>query len=118
MTGFLNDLNLQGVDEDPNYLPDGEHPAYISAIKINTPAPGAKDNHKALIITYKIDPDHPELHGRTKTEFKTLPNMTEKTNDLGVLERVPATEEDTKHAAYLKQRIKSLGVPESELGNV
>jgi hypothetical protein len=117
--GFLNDLGLHSVSADPNAIPDGKHPGYVAAIKIQEPNPTSNNNHRALIITYKIDENHPDLNGRSKTEYKTMPNMVEIKNDLtGEVTFDFATPEDSKHASYLKQRMLSLGVPEQELGNV
>lgn len=119
MTGFLNDLNLKDVPEDPNMVPVGEYPGFLSGIKINPPADGDSDPHRSLLLTYKVDENHATHHGRTKTEFKTLPNMIDSVDPVtGQPKRIPATPDDERHASYLKQRIKSLGVPEGELENV
>jgi len=119
VTGFLNDLNLKDVPDDPNAIPVGKYPGFVSGLKINHPKDGDSNPHRALIITYKVDENHATHHGRTKSEFKTLPNMVDTTDPItGLPKRVPATPEDENHASYLKQRIKSLGVPEGELDNV
>lgn len=113
MTGFLNDLNLTSIEEDPNALPVGDYPGFISNMRIID----QKDNTRALIITYKVDADHP-LGGRTKDEFKTMPEMIDGVDEVtGANIKVPKSPKDATNGSYIKQRIKSLGVPENELNN-
>ena len=108
MTGFLNDLGLSSANADPNFLPEGRYPAFISGLKIkDTQATKDKPAGKALIITYKISPLDSENVGKTKTEFKTLPAV----NPDGSY----TDEVSVRNAAYLKQRLLSLGVPEDEM---
>jgi len=108
MTGFLNDLGLSKARTDPNFLSEGKYPAIVSKLNI-------KDTQKsgpALIITYKVTHDDPENGGKIKTEFKSLPKM----KDDGSGEY--ADEDAVRNAAFLKQRLLSLGVPENELDNM
>lgn len=105
-TPFLNDLDLQNAPTDPNFLPEGKYPAFLYDLKIKDIQ---KNNTRALIISYKISDLDSENQGKTKTEFKTLPKM-----ENGVY----ADDDSKRNAAFLKQRLLSLGVPESELNDM
>lgn len=111
MTDFLNDLKLSSANTDPNYLPEGKYPAFVSKLQIkDVPAKGEKPASKALIITYKVSHLDPENQNKVKTEFKSLPELN--------LDGTYKDEDSTRNAAYLKQRLLSLGVPEQELDNM
>lgn len=113
MTGFLNDLGLSKASADPNFIPEGKYPAFISKLQIKDVKKKAEQGGgtgKALIITYKVTNDDPSYSGKTKTEFKSLPEL----NPDGSFK----TDEDEKNAAYLKQRLLSIGVPSEEMDNM
>lgn len=121
MTGFLNDLGLSTAPKDPNFLPEGTYPAFISKLSIK--GTRTKDREgKALIITYKIAEIDKENQGKHKTEFKPLPLV--KLDSKGKPVKNPdgslayESEESKKNASYLKLRLMSLGVPESELDSM
>lgn len=104
MTGFLNDLGLREASTDPNKVTiEGKFPVFISDLQTKTLKKGP-----TLIITYKVSPQDEEWAGKTKTEFKTLPNIDPETGRY-------LTADDEQNAAYLKQRLLSFGVPEDEL---
>lgn len=110
MTGFLNDLGLSSAPTDPNYLPEGKYPAFVSDLQIKTPKkPGSAP---ALIISYKVSHLDAENQNKVKTEFKSLPLMKE--DGSGEY----ADEDSKRNASYLKLRLLSLGVPENELDNM
>ena len=111
MTDFLNDLRLSSTPKDPNYLPEGKYPAFVSDLKINDiPAKPDKPASKALIITYKISSDDAENQGKEKTEFKSLPKVPVMLENGDVNPQADA--DDKKNASYLKLRLLSLGVPD------
>jgi len=117
MTDFLNDLRLSNAPTDPNFLPEGKYPAFISDLSIkDVPAKPPRPAGKALIITYKVTPLDLENQGKEKTEFKSLPRVpvTLENGDTNP----EADADDKKNAAYLKQRLLSLGVPENELDSL
>lgn len=99
-TPFLNDLKLSDAPTDPNFLPEGKYPAFVS--KLNTKE---TKSGNALIITYKIDPLDAENQGKIKTEFKSLPTIDKETGQY-------ADDDSKRNAAFLKQRLISLGVPD------
>lgn len=111
MTGFLNDLNLRDANPDPNFLPEGKYPAFISGLKTkDTQATKDRPAGRALIITYKISPMDTENVGKTKTEFKTLPEV--------LPDGSYKDEVSTRNAAYLKQRLMSFGIPEDQMNDL
>lgn len=112
MTGFLNDLGLSKASADPNFIPEGKYPAFVSKLQIKDvkKKDSPSETGKALIITYKVSNEDPSYSGKSKTEFKSLPEV----NPDGSYK----TDDDEKNAAYLKQRLLSLGVPSEEMDNM
>ena len=97
MTGFLADLGLDEIDEDPNRLPDGPYNAYLTDAKVVTLKDAAKG--KRLVLTYKIA-DGPHK-GKIIDEWKGINAF-----------------DDARSKAFLKQRILSLGVPEDKISTL
>lgn len=96
MTGFLADLGLENVEDDPNAFPDGTYNAYLTAAKVQ----GIKNNtEKRLVLTYKIFEG--PYNGRTIDEWKNCD---------------PTASDRDK--SWLKQRLKTLGVPEERFANL
>lgn len=95
--GFLNDLGLDSVESDPGTFPDGKYRGFLFDCKMVQ----YKDTSKgqALVLTYKIA-DGPHK-GKTIDEWKTANAF-----------------DDAQKKSWLKQRITSLGVPESRLNSV
>jgi hypothetical protein len=117
MTGFLNDLMLSATPEDPNNLPEGKYPAFVSKLEIkDILAKPDKPASKALIITYKISHLDVENINKEKSEFKSLPKVPVV---LPNGEPNPeADADDKKNASFLKLRLLSLGVPEDQLDHM
>lgn len=92
--GFLNDLGLENVEADPNYIPDGKYAAFVyeSSTKIIK-------NVNYWVITYKIA-DDPNVGGKTVDELKSLD---------------PKGPKRSQQLSFLKQRVLSLGIPESRV---
>ena len=95
--GFLADLGLDEIDEDPNAFPDGTYNAYLTEAKVVNLKDSAKG--KRLVLTYKIA-DGPHK-GKTIDEWKSI-NAFDSARD----------------KAFLKSRILSLGIPESRISSL
>ena len=95
--GFLSDLGLDSVDADPNSFPDAKYAAFVYDAKMIS----YKDSSKgqALVLTYKIADGLQK--GKTIDEWKTANPF-----------------DDAQKKAWLKQRILSIGIPESKLNDV
>jgi hypothetical protein len=98
--GFLNDLKLSAAPTDPNFLPEGKYPAFVQKLTTRDTKSGP-----ALIITYKISEHDAENQGKVKTEFKSLPVIDPATGEF-------KDDDSKRNAAFLKQRLISLGVPD------
>jgi len=94
--GFLNDIGLDKVEADPNYIGDGRWPGWLTDSKIVE----KKDGNTAWVITYKIDKDSTQYAGRTQDEWYPLSDAT-----------------DT-NKAWMKKRVLGLGVPESKINDL
>ncbi len=95
--GFLADLDLENVEEDPNAFPEGTYKAYLTDAKVVTMKDAAQG--KKLVLTYKIFEG--EHKGKTLDEWKGINSF-----------------DDARTKAFLKQRLLSLGVPENRLSSV
>lgn len=95
--GFLADLELDKVEDDPNAFPDGTYNAYLTEAKVVSLKDVAQG--KRLVLTYKIyDGDH---KGKAIDEWKSINKF-----------------DDARTKAFLKKRLLSLGVPEEKLASV
>ena len=99
--GFLNDLNLDEVEADPNFISDGPHPGFVFDSKVVT----KKDGSKSWVIIFKVAPDDEKFAGKTQDEWYSL--TVSKDGEL------VAPSPDQK--SWLKKRALSLGVPESQI---
>ena len=96
-TGFLSDLGLDEIDDDPNKFPDGTYNAYLTESKVVALKDAAKG--KRLILTYKVfDGAH---KGKVIDEWKSINKF-----------------DDARSKAFLKQRLLSLGVPEEKIATI
>lgn len=95
--GFLADLGLDTVETDPNHLPNATYLGYLTKVKVQPYKDASRG--KAIIFTYKVsDGEH---SGKTVDEWKSANSF-----------------DDSRKKAWLKQRMLSLGIPESRLGAV
>lgn len=105
MTGFLNDLGLDNVEADPNYMADGEYPGFVYDAKVITKK---KDGTTQLVLTYKAAPEAPKHSGQTQDEFYKI----------GAAPGNPASGPSEANKSWLKRRMLSLGVPESKINEI
>ena len=95
--GFLNDLDLENTEADPDALPDGKYPGFLFSSKIVD----KKDQTKSWVIEYKVDVEHdPKWGGRRAQEWYNITKPTE------------------QQKSWLKRRLNSLGVPEDKHGEI
>lgn len=102
--GLFGELDIESAEDNPWMVPANTYEAdlFEVAVKPN------KDNTKTnLILTYKISSgDHT---GKQVTEYKVIPSPADPKNP---------TADEKKAASYIKQRLTSLGVPESRMNTV
>lgn len=96
--GFLNDLGLDEVNADPNYIADGKYRAFVYNSEVRT----KKDDSKSWVLSYKIAPDQKHA-GQVQQEWFDL---------------APKGDNAELKRSFLKRRVLSLGVPESKIGSV
>ena len=94
--GFLNDLGLENVEADPNHIADGKYEAFVFNSEVRT----KKDGGRSWVITYKIAPGQTHSGQQQQEWFDLAP-----TGDNAELKK-----------SFLKRRVLSLGVPESQIG--
>lgn len=98
MTGFLSDLGLDKIDDDPNEVPAGKYTGFLFDARVVELKDAAKG--KRLVLTYKVA-DEGAHKGKTVDEWKSVNPF-----------------DDARTKGFLKQRMKSLGVPEERLGSI
>jgi hypothetical protein len=98
MAGFLNDIGLDSVEADPNYIPDGMYKATIVKSEIQGKKSGDGNN---WIITYAIQ----EGAQASKQQSEWF--------DLN-----PSGDNEALKKSFLKKRVVGLGVPESKINEV
>lgn len=104
-SGFLNDLGVDwGSVSTDNSPSDGTHRCFVTKSEVRT----KKDGSKSWVFTYRVADGEPQA-GRTKDEWRPIPNVRD-----GKF----VTDKDESNAGWLKQRLMSLGVPESRIGTV
>lgn len=97
--GFLNDLGLENVSEDPNHIADGLYRAFVYGSEVRTKQ---STGTKSWVLTYKIAPGQQHA-GQTQQEWFDL----DPKGDNAELKR-----------SFLKKRVLSLGVPESKINSI
>lgn len=98
-SGFLSDLNLDGVEADPNYIADGVYHAFVYESEVRT----KKDGTPSWVLTYKIAPDEAKHAGQQIAEWFDLKPVGPNAN---------------LKKSFMKRRVLSLGVPESRINAV
>lgn len=103
--GLFGDLDVASAADNPWVVKDGTYGAIVEKVTVEENKDKTKTN---LVLIYKITDDG-EMLGRTVREYKEIPKPADPNN---------LTEEESKQASYLKMRLSSLGVPESEMNNI
>lgn len=106
--GLFGELDIQSAEDNPWLVPANTYEADLFEVSVKESKPD-KNNHisKGLSLIYKISSgDH---IGKTVSEWKTIPEPADPANP---------TPDEKKAASYIKQRLTSLGVPESRMNTV
>jgi hypothetical protein len=105
--GIFQGLDVASAADDPFSVDDGTYYATVSKCSVETAGNGSK----GLTFEYTIhDAEDEKFNGRKTSEWKTIP---EPIDDRGTLD-----EKGQQHLSFLKQRLKSLGVPDSEMNEI
>ncbi len=99
-------MDIANASDDPFGIPADTYDAIIS--EVNTKE---SKGYKYLAITYTVNSG--EYEGREKEEWKRLP-VTDNTED----EYYVNTTKGKQAMSFIKQRLGSLGVPESRMNEV
>lgn len=105
---IFGDLDIASAADDPFAVADGTYEATLTKSSVEKSTKGGK----GLTFEYTIhDADDEAMNGRKISEWKTIPS----TNDDGSFE-----DPDTAPTflSFIKQRLKSLGVPDNEMNTV
>lgn len=108
MSSIFGDLDIASAANDPFAVADGTYEATLTKSSVEKSNKGGK----GLTFEYTIhDADDEAMDGRKISEWKTIPE----TNPDGSF-----TDPDTAPTfmSFIKQRLASLGVPESEMNTV
>lgn len=89
---------------DPFEIADGTYKAVTGGTKVQVSEAKGK---KGLAFTYTIDDPESPYNGRKASEWKNIPKSEDK-----------GSPEYDKDLGYLKQRLASLGVPESKMNSI
>lgn len=101
--GLFGDLDVASAEDNPWAVPANTYEADVFEVEVK------KDRNEkpGLMIVYKISSgDH---KGKTVSEWKVIPQPADPKNP---------TADEKKATSYLKQRLASLGVPESRMNSV
>ena len=101
--GLFGDLDIASAEENPWLIPPNSYEAFLFEVAVKDD----KNGGRGLSLVYKISTGAHE--GKTAQEWKGIPNPDDPANP---------TADEKKAASYIKQRLSSLGVPESRMNTV
>jgi hypothetical protein len=100
---IFGDLDVAGAADNPFEVPDDTYETFVTKAEIKE----SKAGNKGLALTYRIaSGDH---EGKNISEWKNIPIV--KSGE-------QPTAEDKSALSWLKQRLLSLGVPESRMNSL
>jgi hypothetical protein len=101
--GLFGDLDVASAEDNPWAVPANTYEATLFEVSVKED----KNKKPGLMLVYKISSgDHA---GKTVSEWKVIPQPADPKNP---------NADEKKAASYLKQRLASLGVPESRMNTV
>lgn len=100
MENLFGDLDIASAADDPFSVDEGTYEATLAEVRTDVSAAG----NRGLIFEFTITDDS-LMHGRTISEWKTLPADS-------------TTSEGQRAMSFIKMRLRSLGVPESEMNTL
>lgn len=102
--GLFDELDVASAADNPWAIPDNTYPAVVSKIEVKP----NKAGDMAMYFYYKItEGDHADFE---VSEYKRMPSQRDTTP--------LSTAEAAKSTSYIKQRLASLGIPESRMNSV
>ena len=102
--GLFDELDVASAADNPWVIPDNTYPAIVSDIEVKA----NKAGNMAMIFHYKVtEGEHADFE---VTEYKRMPSKKD-ADPMGTAEAAKAT-------SYIKQRLASLGIPESRMNSV
>ena len=100
---IFGDLDIASAEDNPFGVPDNTYETYLTEAEVKT----SKAGNKGLALTYRVaSGDH---EGKNISEWKNIPTPEDPKN--------PSAEDKTA-MSWLKQRLISLGVPESRMNTL
>lgn len=102
---LFGDLDVQHAADDPFNIEEGIYKGTISDVKVKQSSKGTT----GLVLTYTVTDEESPMVGRKIDEWKNVPQPADPEN---------LTPEEERDRSFLKMRLKSLGIPESEMNNV
>lgn len=100
---IFGDLDIASAEDNPFGVPDNTYETFLTDAEVKT----SKAGNKGLALTYRIaSGDH---EGKNISEWKNIPTPEDPKN--------PSAEDKTA-MSWLKQRLLSLGVPESRMNTL
>lgn len=106
--GLFKDLDLKNAEDNPWHKPDGFYTCVVYSVELQE----TRDKSKVMcVFTYRVVdfPDKPILNGQDIKEWKWVPTPEDLEND--------PEGKAALSLSFLKNRIKSLGVPEDRLND-
>ena len=101
---IFGDLDVAGAADDPFSVPDDTYECFVTNAEVKPTKDGTK---RGLNLTYRIaSGDH---EGKNISEWKNIPIVPKG--------QEPSAEDKTS-LSWLKQRLSSLGVPESRMNSL
>lgn len=105
MSNLFGDLDWDSVSDDPFGVGEGTFNAVVSKVERKESKDGTK---VGLVFTYTVESDD-ENNQKNVQEWKTVPEIENPSN---------MTAEERQALSFVKQRLKSLGIPEDRMNAI
>jgi hypothetical protein len=105
MSSIFGELDVESAADDPFAIPDNTYRAVLTDAKVGPTKAGDKIG---LTLIYTINSDD-QFNERIVSEWKGIPEPNDPKN---------LTEDESRQAAFLKQRMLSLGIPPERINSV
>lgn len=102
--GLFDELDVASAADNPWVIPDNTYPAIVSKVEVKA----NKSGNMAMYFYFTVTEG--EHSGFEISEYKRMPSKKD-VDQLSVAEASKAT-------SYIKQRLASLGIPESRMNSV
>lgn len=102
--GMFGDLDVSQAQDDPFAVPDNSYVCYLTDVKV-----GPTKNGDKVGMTLEYTIDEGAHNGKKISEWKQIPQPADPKNP---------SDDDMRSMSFLKQRVLSLGVPESKVNSI